>query len=113
MSEFESKRGPTIRDVRFGCKMGMTAQQISALTGRSISAVRCCQYRLNVKLKSEFGRKEWGSLKKKIISIDTHNYTAQELSEMLGTSRYAIYSLCTRHNKKLKKKDYTYKKNIV
>ncbi len=103
MNRTVSKKGETIRDVRYAYERGITIEQISRETGKSIKAFKCSQRRINIVLKTESTRKEWGSLKQKIVNMDTYNYTVKELSEMLGTTRYTIYALCTRHDMPFKR----------
>jgi hypothetical protein len=103
MNRTVSKKGETIRDVRYAYEGGITIEQISRETGKSIKAFKCSQRRINIVLKTESTRKEWGSLKQKIVNMDTYNYTVKELSEMLRTTRYTIYALCTRHDMPFKR----------
>lgn len=45
-------------------------------------------------------------MKHKIVNMNTKDYTAMEVAEMLGTSIFSVYSMCARHDKILKKADY-------
>jgi hypothetical protein len=103
MNRTVSKKGETVRDVRYAYERGITIEQISRETGKSIKAFRCSQRRLKIVLKTESTRKPWGSLKEKIFNTETRKYNVKDLAEMLGTTRYTVYSLCTRYNMPLKR----------
>lgn len=102
-----SRAGPTKKAVQNAWENDITVEELSKSTGKSISALRCCATRLKLRLKSSLNKKaSWGSLKEKIIALDTHNYIAKEVAEKIGTTIFSVYSLCARHNKILKKADY-------
>ena len=103
IKKLKSKKGETIRDVRYAYENGITIEQISRQTGKSIKAFKCSQRRINIVLKSESLRKQYGSLKQKIINMDTHNYTVKEMAKMLETTKDAVYALCTRHDMPFKR----------
>lgn len=106
MAKCGFKQGETLIAVRKAQQSGMTLQELSRVTGKSQYAIRSCQRRIGVRLKTEFVRNEWGSLKQKLVNMDTTKYTAKEVSKMLNTSIYTIYSLGSRHNCMFKKADY-------
>lgn len=92
--------------VKNAYKDGVSIQQLSKLSGKSLSSIRSCQRRNKIKLNSESVKSAWGSLKQKILKINTSIYTAKEVAKILNTSIYSVYSLCSRHNLNLKKADY-------
>jgi hypothetical protein len=98
MTNHGYKQGATLRAVRMAEQEGVTIQQLSRVTGKTCNALRSSAKRYNIKLKSEFKRLEWGSLKQKLVHMDTKKYTAKQVAEMLGTSIYTIYSLGARHD---------------
>jgi hypothetical protein len=106
MSSFGYKQGATLRAVKMAQQDGVTLQQLCRITGKSEYAIRSCQRRVGIKLKTEFKRNEWGSLKQKLVHMNTERYTAKEVSVMLNTSIYTIYSLGARHNCLFRKADY-------
>lgn len=100
------KQGETLMAVRMAHKSGMTLQELSRVTGKSVHAIRSSGRLVGIKLKSEFNKKEYGSLKNKLYSIDTGQYTAGELAQILDTGKSTVYSLCTRYDFPLKKANY-------
>lgn len=112
MSNHGYKQGATLRAVRMAQQEGVTIQQLSRVTGKSVNALRSSAKRYNIKLKSEFNKLEWGSLKQKLVNMDTTKYTVRQVAEMLGTSIYTIYSLGGRHACLFKQAPYGSQKNI-
>lgn len=99
-------QGETLKSVRIAYRDGVTIQQLSRTTGKTVNAIRSSAKRYNIKLKTEFNKQAWGSLKHKVVNMETEKYTAKEVANMLGTSIYTIYSLGVRHNCNFKKAPY-------
>lgn len=106
------KQGETLLAVLLAERDGTTLQELSRITGKSQSAIRSSGGRVGIKLRSEFNRAPWGSLKDKLFSIDTSQYTAGEIAQMFNASKYTIYSLCTRSDLPLKKAAYGSQKHV-
>jgi hypothetical protein len=100
------KQGETLMAVRMAQRDGITLQELSRITGKSVHAIRSSGRLVGIKLKSEFNKKEYGSLKDKLYNIDTSQYTCGELAQIIDTGKYTVYSLCTRYNLPLKKANY-------
>lgn len=108
-----SRAGLTKKAVQHAWENDITVEELSKSTGKSILALRCCATRLKLRLKSSLNKRAgWGSLKEKIIALDTHNYIAKDVAEKIGTTIFSVYSLCARHNKILKKADYGSQKSV-
>ena len=106
------KQGETLLAVMLAQKAGTTLQELSRITGKSRSAIRSSGGRAGIKLKSEFNRAAWGSVKNRLHRINTGKYTCGEIAQMLDASKYTIYSLCTRSNLPLKKAEYGSQKHV-
>jgi hypothetical protein len=106
------KQGETLLAVMLAEKSGTTLQELSRITGKSRSAIRSSGGRIGIKLKSEFNRAAWGSVKSRLHRINTAEYTCGEVAQMLDASKYTIYSLCTRDGLPLKKAEYGSQKHV-
>ena len=106
------KQGETLMAVRMAHKSGMTLQELSRVTGKSVHTIRSSGRLVGIKLKSEFNKKEYRSLKDKLYNIDTGQYTAGELAQILDTGKYTVYSLCTRYDLPLKKANYGSQRHV-
>jgi hypothetical protein len=106
------KQGETLLAVMLAEKSGTTLQELSRITGKSRSAIRSSGGRIGIKLKSEFNRAAWGSVKSSLHKINTAEYTCGEIAQMLDASKYTIYSLCTRDGLPLKKAEYGSQRHV-
>jgi DNA-directed RNA polymerase specialized sigma24 family protein len=105
-------RGSTTKAVKNASENGVSIEETSKITGKSMDALRSAASRLNIKLKTDRNRIGWGNLKQQLVSMDTKSYTAREVAEMLGTSIYTIYSMGARHNCLFKTAPYGSQKGV-
>lgn len=107
-----SRAGLTKKAVQHAWENGITIEELCKTTGKSIASIRSCSTRLKLRLNNNSKKIPWGHLKQKILNINTEDYTAMELAEMLGTTVFSVYSMCARHDKILKKADYGSQKSV-
>lgn len=101
-----SRAGLTKKAVQHAWENNISIEELSKTTGKSLASLRSCSTRLKLRLKNNSKKIPWGHLKHKIVNMNTKDYTAMEVAEMLGTSIFSVYSMCARHDKILKKADY-------
>jgi transposase len=112
MAKNGPKQGSTLRAVKMAQEEGLTIEEISRITGKSVSSLRSSASRINTRLISESPRIMRGMLKEQLFEMDTMKYTAREAADMLGTSIYTIYSLGARYNRNFKTAPYGSQKGV-
>lgn len=112
MAKKGPRQGSTLRAVKMAQDEGLTIEELSRITGKSISAIRSSASRVNTRLISESPKIMRGMLKDQLLNMNTTKHTAREVADMLGTSIYTIYSLGARYNKNFKTAPYGSQKGV-
>ena len=112
MAKNGPKQGHTLRAVKMAQEEGITIEELSRITKKSVKAIRSSASRIKTKLISDSPKIMHGMLKEQLLGMDTGKYTAREVAEMLGTSIYTIYSLGARYNLNFKTAPYGSQKGV-
>lgn len=112
MAKNGPKQGRTLRAIKMAQEEGITIEELSRITKKSVKAIRSSASRVNTRLISESPKIMRGMLKEQLLEMDTERYTAKEVAEMLGTSIYTIYSLGARYNRNFKTAPYGSQKGV-